>query len=310
MLTLFLVAEGGLRIVQHVTHRIPVFAALRVRVDDVLGWEGKRMFGDPASGRPKLFIIGDSYTHGLSVPERELYPGVLGRALDAEIFAYGGSGYGTLQEYLVLDRYLDQIKPDLIMLQVTSNDFINNAVDLERASFFNNNLAFRPFLVDGRIEYRFPAVFGRTRLFLCAHSRILGLIVTQIQRLQASLAARGWLRTVEEDIEQEGMDFAPFRASARTTDELIERFKRRAGQVPVIAFTVDDQQPYLEAFEQIFSRNGIVLVEDVERGVAQAEETGEVVRLDGEHWNELGHRVAGEALARVVGNLGAMRAVR
>lgn len=306
LLTLFLVVEIGLRLQQRVTGAIPLFTSFRVRFDDVLGWEGKRMFGDVASRRPKLLIIGDSYTHGLSVPDQQLYPCVLGHTLDAEVFAYGGSGYGTLQEYLVLDRYLDEIKPDLVILQVTSNDFINNEWDLAKASLINNNLAVRPFLIDGRIEYRYPAFLGGTRLFLCAHSRAINIIVTRVERLAAVLAARGLLRTVEMDIKRQRMGFDPFVAAVRTTEVLVERFKRRAGRVPIIAFTVDAQQPYLEAFEQIFARSGIQLVEDVERVLSQAEEKGEPVRLDGEHWNEAGHRIAGEALAGVLGDHGAM----
>jgi alkylation response protein AidB-like acyl-CoA dehydrogenase len=47
---------------------------------------------------------------------------------------YGGHGYGTLQEYLVIDKYIDEIKPDLILLQVCSNDFTNNLENEAKSS--------------------------------------------------------------------------------------------------------------------------------------------------------------------------------
>jgi hypothetical protein len=58
---------------------------------------------------------------------------VLGRALGAESFAYGVMGYGTLQQYMILDRYLDEIQPGLIILQMCSNDLINNSLSVEIA---------------------------------------------------------------------------------------------------------------------------------------------------------------------------------
>jgi hypothetical protein len=152
------------------------------------------------------------------------------------------------------------------------------------------------------IEYRFPAFLSGARLFLCAHSRVINLTVTRVEQFAAVLAARGMVHTVEMDIERKGMEFAPFLASVGTTEALVERFKGRAGRVPIIAFLVDAKQPYLGAFERIFAQHGIQLVDDVERDISQAEEKGDLVRLDGEHWNVLGHRIAGEALARVLGS--------
>src|SRR5437867_3136868 len=99
---------------------------------------GFRRFGDPSSSRPKLLVVGDSFTHALEVSDDKTYYALLGDRLGAEVFAYGAGGYGTLQESLVLDEYVDIIKPDAILWQFCSNDFVNNDLELESMSYYNS----------------------------------------------------------------------------------------------------------------------------------------------------------------------------
>jgi hypothetical protein len=72
------------------------------------------------------------------------------------IFAYGGGGYGTLQEYMILDRYVDKINPDMVLWQFCANDLIINSHELESASFSNNNQMKRPYYENDQIKWLFP----------------------------------------------------------------------------------------------------------------------------------------------------------
>src|SRR2546423_3064171 len=65
---------------------------------------GFRRFGDPSSDRPRVMVIGDSFTQAVLVSDDQTYYAVLADRLGAEVFAYGGSAFGTLQEYMILDR--------------------------------------------------------------------------------------------------------------------------------------------------------------------------------------------------------------
>ena len=134
---------------------------------------------------------------------------------------------------------------DLVLLQVTANDFINNQWELERASYSNNNnLAVRPYLVGETAEYRFPSSLGSVRLLLTAHSRVFYETILFVDRLGADLARRGLLRSVEMDIAERGLVFAPFLEAVRTTDAVILRIKRRIGNTPLVVFPADDPAPY------------------------------------------------------------------
>ena len=106
------------------------------------------MFGKLSSAKPRVFVIGDSFTQATAASDQQTYYAVLQRLLDVEVFAYGGGGYGSLQEFMILDRYLDLIKPSLILWQFCTNDFINNSPELETGSVINNNGIVRPYWVD------------------------------------------------------------------------------------------------------------------------------------------------------------------
>lgn len=168
------------------------------------GRHGFRHFGDVNSVKPKLLIIGDSFTQATAVSDGKTYAALVGKALGMEVFAYGAGGYGTLQEYLILDRYIDEIKPALILWQFCINDFINNDNELEQNSTINNHGLTRPYLVDGVIARRPPKPMGQqVREWVNAHSRFLYFVVSRIDRLRAVTATA----SVEYDIEAHRIEY-------------------------------------------------------------------------------------------------------
>jgi lysophospholipase L1-like esterase len=295
LLLLALFSEVALRIGERLLSGTPLSESLSDYYDPVLGWQGRKVFGDPKTTKRKILVLGDSYTEGLGIPNKDLYAVRLGDELGAEIFSYGAGGYGTLQEYLALDRFVDEVKPDLIVLQVCRNDFINNLPELQEASYYNNNPFIRPYLIDGKIVLRNPPVllFGRTALgtFLDYHSRLFYFLTKKTDKFKAILCKKGYMLSVEEDVERSGPTVAAggqpgqtgaagtapgaaahpdprLVASAVVTGEIVRMFGRRAGTIPVVAFTVDDQEPYVTEFRRIFAAAGIPLLEEPQAEVA------------------------------------------
>ena len=68
----------------------------------------------------------------------------------------GPADTARMQEFLILDRYVDTIQPDAILWQYCVNDFINNDNALERLSHINNNGWIRPYWRDGSIQLLSP----------------------------------------------------------------------------------------------------------------------------------------------------------
>jgi len=85
---------------------------------------------DPrAPGSFRLLVLGDSVSFGLGVQERDTWPRVLESRLrvarpelDVEVLNHSVSGYGTLDEALVLEARIDVLQPDLVVLGYCLND--------------------------------------------------------------------------------------------------------------------------------------------------------------------------------------------
>jgi len=300
LIVVFFIAEISCQI----WHKALYLKDFTAKYDPVLGWKGKKIFGDTSARRYKIFVLGDSITDGSGVPEKEMYYNVIKNKLGAEMFIYGGGGYGTLQELLVLDRYYREIKPDLVILQVSANDFINNLWELENRSFFNNNLMIRPYWVDGKIEYRFPRVFGKQRIFLCQHSAFFYFLNNRIDKFYAFLCSRGILHSVEEEIWLKGMALKDFSRSSEITDILIKKMKDIIGDTPLIAFIADNDPNYLKQFRVIFKENSIEFIDNVPEVINELESRGRKLKLrDGWHWNGEGQQICGEILAEKIKQL-------
>jgi hypothetical protein len=270
----------------------------RYSVDISQDENGFRMFGNPSSDRLKVLVIGDSHTQAVSVSNDKTYYAVLKGLLDVEVFAYGASGYGSLQELMIFSKYFDRVRPDLVLWQYSANDLINNSPELEAASSINNNGLVRPYWINHRISYILPKKQGRgVRLFALQHCRICYMVLNRLDRLAAKIE-----KTVETETGIGGRAHAAFLRSLAVTDEIIEKVSKVAGRVPIVAFIVGGSSPfgpeYIEGLREISRRHNIIPLTDIDEAILGAEKKGAIVRAaDGSHWNELGHDIAGRAIA-------------
>jgi len=278
---------------------IPFFGSIGYFPNPELGWEGKKIFRDPSTKKFKIFFIGDSFTGGAGIKEKYMYYNVIKNNLDIETFVYGGGAYGTLQEYIALNKYLDYIKPNLVVLQVCDNDFINNSWELESRSFIYNDFMVRPYLIDERIEYRFPRAAAKLILFL-SNSRFFYTLINRTDRFFKIAARKGLLRSVENDIQEKELNFANFKNAVGITDRIIAKIKSRTSGTPLIAFPVDTNQPYFEQFRMIFKKNNIEFIEGVAKTIRQQESRGVNLRLKNGHFNEVGNQICGQVLAEAL----------
>ena len=169
------------------------------------------------SSRFKIFVVGDSYTQAVEVSDWACLPRPAPRdAGDAEIFAYGAGGYATLQEFMILDRYVELNPPDSGALGIPPNDFVDNVPDLEAASLYSNNGLRRPYLVDGRADYLVPRPdpLG-ARTFAQWHSRLAAWALARWGLLRPALAGEvGPAARSEHAIDEQGARHTVFARAA------------------------------------------------------------------------------------------------
>jgi lysophospholipase L1-like esterase len=328
VILLFMVGEVSLRIYHYFKYpgKVPE-AVLEFHLDDRLGWRatenyrfkgilndadmkpyhvemetnqyGFRVFGNLNSPKKKIMVIGDSLTQASAVSNSKTYYGIINQTLPVEVFAYGCGGYGTLQEYLILDEYVDMIKPDIIIWQFCTNDFINNDYELELNSTRNNNGTRRPYLSsDGKIIYAVPTRYKTIsfiREHVNPHSKLSAFIFKRVDRLLARYTKD---ITVENDIASQGADHPGFKRAARLTNKLMQMVRQRTPNTRIIVFCGDGGLPFYEEVKKISAQNHMEFIDGIPQAIREANKPGNTTYAeDKAHWNELGHKIVAEKIS-------------
>ncbi len=258
---------------------------------------GFRLFGDLNSLKKKIMVIGDSFTYDLNVSNDKTYYAIINKRLPVEIFAYSCGGYGTLQEYMILDEYIDIIKPDIIIWQFCAyNDFINNDYELELNSTINNPGYRRPFLSeDGHIYYAIPLRhFKFIREYICPYSRLVSFIMKRMDRLKAFCFKD---ETIEKDIISQGSEHHGFKRSAMITERLMKMVRERSPNTRILVFCEYDYYPFYDTIKKIVEQNSMEFIDGIPQAIRHSVNQGLTpFGFDNTHWNEEGNRVVAEKI--------------
>lgn len=309
-LAAILIVEGALLFASGLRRHLAVGdpqARLYIRRVDGLGWRampnrsielpgggryttdgrGWRRF-DTDGRRPLLLAVGDSFTQAVGVPDGAVYYDVVAERLGWGAAALAVGGYGAFQELLMVRAEESRLPPPAALLvQLTDNDPINDSLELERRSWRNNNLLPRPYRsADGE------PVMGDPRRW--HEHAVLGRMLT-----------RRWLSrrmgSVEEQIERRVPEaLALFERESVATAASLADLRRLFAGTPAFAFAVGgDDSVIAAALRRDAEAAGfgwLSIADEMARRAAGRR----FVQADGSHWNELGHALAGEALAETL----------
>ena len=138
----------------------------------------------------RIAVLGDSYSEAMQVERDQAYWWLLPERLAScgfqpgkriEVLNFGVSGYGTAQEYVMLESHAIRYRPDLVLLQFTNgNDVGNNsfAIDTERN---------RPFYVLERGRLRIDESFATAESFkgsMALHKELMRRVTDRSRVLQ------------------------------------------------------------------------------------------------------------------------------
>ena len=258
---------------------------------------GFKAFGDLDSPRPKVLFLGDSYTASIEVSNGKSFFNLIGDSLGLEVFAYGHAGFGTLQEYMIFDRWVEIIRPDLVVWEVCSNDFIDNHAPLEIVCGYKVGQR-RPYLgKNGEIYYRRPlSAWQRAKEAL----HFYAWIDERWKGVKANLFGIE-PRTGEYYLSTQKRGFKPFDESVKVTEDIVALARERVpGNTKILGFSADSYQPQLDEFARIFEQNGFSFtaaptfaIDSVSYGPGKIA----VRAADGYHWNEAGHEIIAKSLS-------------
>ena len=252
--------------------------------------QGFRAYGDASSNKKKVFFVGDSYIQSVEVSNSKLFYNLLKDSLDIEVFAYGHAGYGTLQEKMVIDRFINQIKPDLIVLATCDNDFIDNYAPLEYNSTYKVGIR-RPYYdLSGNITYRKAMPQWQE---LIDKSLFLGLI----RRKLSNSFFKSTKPSSQKLITELQREYSPYNKSIEITNKIIKDLKVSLNGTKIIAFSTSAFEPQLSHMSNIFKEHNIPFNKEVSLKMKKLKWNNIPIHsVDGYHWTELGHQKVAEYL--------------
>ncbi len=82
-------------------------------------------------GDAKIMVLGDSFVSNISVEDTEVFTQVMEDQLtNTSVYNLGVNGYGQVQEYMLLEKWLPKIQPNLVVVMIyLRNDFTDNMGD-------------------------------------------------------------------------------------------------------------------------------------------------------------------------------------
>lgn len=258
---------------------------------------GFRKYAASKDSLPRILILGDSFTQAIEVSDGKVYYDYLERESLSRVYAYGVAGYGTLQEYMILDKYVDEIQPDVVVIQFCSNDFIDNDLEMEQNASYQVGL-WRPYLQEnGRISYGNPLGIIERNLI---KSKFLKFFRDKWIRVKYRLDIKKQ-NVTEERIVKEGKKFEAYQRSQQVTRIILEKIKTRIGaSTRLVVMNADSYVEQATDLERICEALDLALVRFPKQLMEEARKKNEVYTLDGFHWNEQGHRIIGENLRRTL----------
>lgn len=309
-----------------------------VKINDA-GWRDRPHAVEKPAGTFRVAVLGDSYSEAMHVALEDTYWHLLDQKLESchpgkkvEVLNFGVAGYGTAQQYVVLEQVALKYRPDLVLLQFTNgNDVRNNSRALEPEKE-------RPFYTaDFRLDRSFaddPAFRERQSLASEAIRRATGYSRTLQMVRTVSLISRA--QATKPDEIEAGLDLAPlaepktaqWHEAWRVTERLLEEvhnLSRKHGAPMVLAMVPYAIQVHpdpraresvrqklevpdlfyperrLQAFGKAKGIDVVALAPEMQK--ISEKGAGYLHGFDKArpglgHWNEQGHRVAAEIIAR------------
>lgn len=247
---------------------------------------GFKRWGD-LKGDKKILILGDSYTQDEYVSNGEEWYSYLEKSYsDVGFFVYGVSGFGSLQEYMALDKYVDKINPEVILWQFCGNDYSNNYYPYDKMFYGLNNLAVRPYLEGDKIVYRLPLIYSQLRQYSAIADKIFALYdkkyFNDLKKINPLPVP-----AIPDDIIKKAFNI---------TETIMKKVSARVGNRKIYLF--NSCGPITKMETEICKTSGITCIGGIREGVEKMATKDDPVHPVGDgHWNLKGNKIAGEELA-------------
>jgi len=272
------------------------------------GYRGPLQAPARAPNTFRVLAVGDSFTYGEGVKDADTMPAQLQRVLQerhpelaVEVVNLGEPGVNTEKEIITLRARMG-LDPDVVLLDYVLNDaFRVAAIDVKKHAA-DDLVMFRP----GRIEK--PKGLKR---WLRKYSRLYALIAARLDQRRIHHGTKAWY--------SEAFDRSKNAEGMAKTERMIATFVGEARSHGAVVLTVvypilyqlGDDYPFAPAqreLEAMLDRVGVPWLDLGKTAFARRSAADLVVHAVDHHPNEIGQRLAAEAVAAELERLGFVHA--
>jgi lysophospholipase L1-like esterase len=199
---------------------------------------GLRESGRKDNPQLTILILGDSFTADPVADNDDMWYVAASRDLERlsgleknsiRTLAGGGGGYGTLQELLLLKQLKQKISPDLLVLQFSPNDFMDNHLGAAFHGILRSQIMRRPYYTaDGTIKYFDSPFAWLWRSPPTAESKIFNKLDQIIQILQFRYYQDYYLPNSTE------LAFAYRKEMLAVTSDLLKKIRAELPNIPAV----------------------------------------------------------------------------
>lgn len=263
-----------------------------------LGFIGKEI-GDKPDGVFRILGVGDSVTAGTYLPQDQRYINRVGEILAdkankrIEIINGGVGGYNTWQELEIIKGKGLSVNPDLIIVGVCLNDYINNKPMLRKGWF--NMIVENP--RDGSKARYFDFLYQRSDLYKFLYD----FFSTELRMRLGDAGYYRYLQNYNFEIKPE--DFKKWKAAFIDTISLVKRHKIKMLFVifPLESQIIKKEEDSYKPLSQFFKEEGIYYIDLIKDFKHEAKQ-GKIlyVKRDIIHPTLIGHSIVAQAISKYI----------
>ena len=257
--------------------------------------KGFREYDEKQEYKKNILVIGDSYTAGPFASNNRMYYSHIKEELEKKghffnWYVAGGGGYGTLQQYLLIKKYFDEINPTIIIHQFCENDFENNTKQIEKNSILYSQYYFRPYLINDKIVYD-NSFKGKLYKFFYHNS----YLYKRIDKILTNHRYRNNNGYFDKKAYNNN-----FENSKKITSSIFKLIKNLVGNKVVYASincSAKDKQKF-NSWIKILNEHKIINLSNSNLIIENISKKGEdIYYSDGAHLNENGNKIFGKSAA-------------
>lgn len=281
---------------------------------NALGFRGPAVTTPKPAGRFRVAALGDSVTLGWGVGDTESFPAIVEqrlraerRSVEADVANLAVAGYNTRQEVSLLERYLESLQPDVVLLGFYANDLadaLDDAPGSQRGGtrVSADTSSSRTLRMNPTPDTWINRAARRSRLVYA-----LGRVINRaLGRGEWSLAKF----TVEIDM-LNGRDTPDLRRAWTLVEEQFARLRAladtRGFRVAVVVLPSKEQvtgqftsASYQTRVRELAERSGFLVVDPLPDLMAATERARLFIPYDRNHPSAYGHRIIGDVVGRAI----------